>query len=98
VCRPRRDRAGVLLLLAAAEPRSVSLARNALMQYAARAGASEILRDALGLAVTKACVNLVVHGERLEVRASRVNGPLVVEIRDPGRPEATVRMSYAVLN
>jgi hypothetical protein len=52
VCRPRRDRAGGLLLLAAAEPRSVSLARNALMQYAARAGASEILRDALGLAVT----------------------------------------------
>jgi hypothetical protein len=43
-------------------------------------------------------VNLVVHGERLEVRASRVNGPLVVEIRDPGRPEATVRMSYALLS
>jgi hypothetical protein len=93
-CPSPPDRAGVLFLVAAG-PRSVSLARAALLRYAAREGASKGTRDALGLAITSARVTGAV---RLEVRASRVNGPLVVEIRVPGRPGATVRKSFAMFS
>jgi anti-sigma regulatory factor (Ser/Thr protein kinase) len=90
----------VLLLIAAAEPRSVSVAGAALERFAASAGAPARVRAAIAAAVMEACTNVVLgaRAERpgtLELRASRVGRLLVIDVADPGAG-ATVRMSFRV--
>ena len=79
-----------VLLRAVAEPASVPLARAVVVKVAEREGASATARAALALAVTEACANVVQHaysdarGE-FEVRASRAEAVLTVEVEDEGR-------------
>jgi len=75
-----------------ATPEAVPLARATLTRFAEREQAPETVRSALALAVTEACSNVVLHAYadldrpgRLEVRAGRMDGALVVEVHDEGR-------------
>jgi anti-sigma regulatory factor (Ser/Thr protein kinase) len=92
----------VLLLVAAAETRSASVACSALTRFAASAGAPARVQSAVAHAVTEACANVVLRARgdaagpgTIEVRASHIGGRLLIEVRDRG-PGVTARMSFRV--
>jgi serine/threonine-protein kinase RsbW len=71
-------------------PEHVSAARRAALEAARRAGADPRVLDAIGIAVSEAVSNVVVHGYRgspdgyFTLGVERVDGELHVSVRDEG--------------
>ncbi len=79
-----------VLLHTAAEPNAVPLARSVLTSVAERAGVPATVREAMALAVTEACANVVLHAYPdapgdLEVRAGKTGTAVIVEVADDGQ-------------
>jgi serine/threonine-protein kinase RsbW len=75
----------------AARPESVAAARAAVVDFAARSGASAATLEAVALAVSEAATNVVVHAYRdtdepgaIEVAAATAGGELWVIVADGG--------------
>jgi serine/threonine-protein kinase RsbW len=87
----RFRRATPVDLTVAARPTSVVRIRRALVAYAASLGAGDELQAAVGLAVSEAVSNAVVHAfvgrapGDVHVAADRRHGELVITISDDGR-------------
>jgi anti-sigma regulatory factor (Ser/Thr protein kinase) len=93
---PDPDTAGVsagdgLSANCAARPESVAAARAAVVEFAARSGASPATLEAVALAVSEAATNVVVHAYRdaaepgvIEVAAAKAGGELWVIVADGG--------------
>ncbi len=83
--------AGDLSVRYPAQPDSVAALRAAVVDFAARQGASAATIDAVRLAVSEAATNVVVHAYRdaahpgdIEVEASLAGGELWVMVADAG--------------